>query len=254
MSVSKQRPYVLTIAGHDPSGGAGLNADIKTMEAFGVIGLSVCTAITCQTEDSFEEVFWISKKKIKKQLEPLLSRYDVNYVKVGIIEDLDLLLWLVKWMRNYNPDIFILWDPVLKTSTGFPLHKKLSSGLLKKILELIDLITPNWEEIGRLADKRDPIEGAKYLSKFTTVYLKGGHRVDERGVDYLWINKEVQAFTPDMVSALSKHGSGCVFSSALLSGLSLQQSLPEACVSAKKYVEAFLDSSNGLLGIHYSGV
>jgi hydroxymethylpyrimidine/phosphomethylpyrimidine kinase len=254
MSISKQRPYVLTIAGHDPSGGAGLNADIKTMEVFGVFGLSVCSAITCQTEDSFDEVFWVSKKKIKKQLEPLLNRYNINHVKVGIIEDLDLLLWLVKWLKNYNPDIFIIWDPVLKTSTGFPLHKKLPSGLLKKIWELIDMVTPNWEEIGQLSGKRDPMEGAKYLSKFTTVYLKGGHRVDERGVDYLWINKEVQAFTPDKVSALSKHGSGCVFSSALLSALSLQQSLPEACVSAKKYVEAFLHSSNGLLGTHYSGV
>ena len=144
MSAVNNRPYVLTIAGHDPSGGAGLNADIKTMEALGVQGLSVCTAITYQTEDSFNDVAWLSTKKIKKQLMPLLERYQIDFVKIGIMEDISTLKWILRTLRSYNPDILILWDPVLKTSTGFKLQKKISTSTLREILEQIDVFTPNW--------------------------------------------------------------------------------------------------------------
>jgi hydroxymethylpyrimidine/phosphomethylpyrimidine kinase len=251
MSALNQRPYVLTIAGHDPSGGAGLNADIKTIEAFGVQGLSVCTAITYQTEDSFEDLVWLSAKKIRKQLMPLLERYRIDYVKIGIIEDIATLKWVLKTLRSYNPDIWILWDPVLKTSTGFRLQKKISLSSLRELLEQIDIFTPNWEEIAVLTDKRDPMEGAKSLSKYCAVYLKGGHKDEQKGVDYLWEMKEMTAFQPTVLSEYGKHGSGCVFSSALISSLSLGQTLNASCLQAKAYIEQYLLSSETLLGIHY---
>lgn len=251
MSAVNNRPYVLTIAGHDPSGGAGLNADIKTMEALGVQGLSVCTAITYQTEDSFNDVVWLSTKKIKKQLMPLLERYQIDFVKIGIIENISTLKWILKTLRSYNPDILILWDPVLKTSTGFKLQKKISTSTLREILEQIDVFTPNWEEIAVLSDKRDPMEGAKSLSKYCTVYLKGGHKEDQKGVDHLWQMKQMTVFHPTAISEYGKHGSGCVFSSALIASLALGQTMNDACLQAKSYIERYLLSSETLLGIHY---
>jgi hydroxymethylpyrimidine/phosphomethylpyrimidine kinase len=249
----EDRPCVLTIAGHDPSGGAGLSADLKTMEHLGVQGLSVCTAITCQTEFHFEEIFWVGKKKLKKQLTPLLETYPIDFVKIGIIEDVATLLWLVKYLKEHHSGIFILWDPVIKTSTGFTFHKKLSTSAIKEVLENIDLVTPNWEEIVILADKRDPMQGARSLSKICPVYLKGGHHEEAKGVDYLWMQKVEEAFVPEHVSLHSKHGSGCVFSAALISFLAKGDNLALACISAKKYIESFLDSSETLLGIHYLG-
>jgi hydroxymethylpyrimidine/phosphomethylpyrimidine kinase len=251
MPMTTIRPYVLTIAGHDPSGGAGLSADLKTMEAIGVQGLSVCTAFTCQTEHHFEEIFWLSKKKLKKQLTPLLETYPIDFVKIGIIEDLKTLHWLVIHLKEHHPDIFILWDPVIKASTGFTFHKKMSTSSVKQVLEHIDMLTPNWEEISVLSDKRDPMQGAKALSKICPIYLKGGHHDADKGVDYLWMQKVEEAFVPEHVSLHSKHGSGCVFSSALISYLARGYNLASACIAAKLYVGNFLDSTETLLGIHY---
>jgi len=247
----EERPYVLTIAGHDPSGGAGLNADIKAMEAIGVQGLSICTSVTYQTEDTFEGVSWIGKKQIKKQLVPILERYKIDYVKIGIIRDPDVLLWLVRSLKDYHPHIFIIWDPVLSTSTGFRIQQRLKPRAVKAILEYVDLITPNWHEIAVLSKKRDPFKAARHLSKYCSVYLKGGHNEAEKGIDYLWAEGTENAFVPEFVSAYEKHGSGCVFSAALISYLSLAYTLDSACVAAKRYVAEYLDSSEQLLGIHY---
>ena len=91
--MAEDRPYVLTIGGHDPSGGAGITADIKTMESIGVQGMSVCTALTFQTEDYFEGLVWVEKKELKKQLKPILEQYNIKVVKIGIIENLQMRLF-----------------------------------------------------------------------------------------------------------------------------------------------------------------
>jgi hydroxymethylpyrimidine/phosphomethylpyrimidine kinase len=245
-------PIVLTIAGHDPCGGAGLSADLKVFEAIGLTGMSVCTAITYQNEDTFEDVVWISKKKIKKQLEVLLEKYPIDYVKIGIIEDMDTLVWVVNFIKSYNKKTIILWDPIISASAGFRFHKKMAIKSLQEVFDTISIVTPNWEEMEMLSGKREPREGAKYVSKSCAVYLKGGHNAELPGVDYLWEEKIENAFTPESVSSYSKHGSGCVFSAALLAYLAKNESLVEACSSAKLYVEKFLNSSPGLLGKHYA--
>lgn len=246
-----ERPFVLSVGGHDPSGGAGVTADVKTMEAVGVQGLSVCSALTYQTEDSFEGLEWISKKGIKKQLKPILERYKVSVVKIGIIENLKVLEWLVSSLKEYDSHIIIIWDPVVKTSTGYRLHKNLSSARLKNALKYIDIITPNWKEMTELTGKKDALVTAKKMSHITTVYLKGGHNEENIAVDYLLNDGEEIVFLPDYISAFEKHGSGCVFSSALASYLALSVPIDAACVAAKRYIAEYLDSSESLLGVHY---
>lgn len=252
--MNEERPIVLSIGGHDPSGGAGVTADIKTMEAIGVQGMSACSSITFQTEDSFDGLFWLKKKQLKKQLKPILERYQVACVKIGIIENLKVLKWLVKSLKEFDAKIFIIWDPVVKTSTGYTLHKKLSISQLKNTIQYIDLMTPNWNEILQLTQKKDAIRSAQKLSKYTSIYLKGGHNEENIGVDYLFHNGEQMIYLPEYTSQNEKHGSGCVFASALASYIALSQPMDIACVAAKRYVLEYLDSSESLLGIHYQSL
>lgn len=248
------RPYVLTIGGHDPSGGAGLTADLKTMESIGVQGMSVCTALTYQTEDHFEGLVWMNKKELKKQLKPIIEQYEFTVVKIGIIENLEVLKWIVQSIKTYQPNIIIIWDPVIKTSSGFQIHDKLSHRFLKSVLKYIDIITPNWNEMIQLIGENDVLKAAAKLSDSTMVYLKGGHNEENIGMDYLFVKGAETGFVPEYVSSQQKHGSGCIFSSALASYLALAYSLDSACVASKRYITEYLDSSDTLLGIHFQSL
>src|ERR1700729_4382873 len=107
------RPYVLSIAGFDPSGGAGILADIKTFEAQQTLGLGVCSALTYQTENTFEGVTWVNKDTIIKQLAPLLKAYSIDYVKIGLIENMEVLNSIIDYLLGKNPSMRIIWDPIL---------------------------------------------------------------------------------------------------------------------------------------------
>ncbi|HUH75493.1 MAG TPA: hydroxymethylpyrimidine/phosphomethylpyrimidine kinase [Chitinophagales bacterium] len=252
--INEDRPYALTIGGHDPSGGAGVTADLKTMESIGVQGMSVCSSLTFQTEDHFEGLVWMSKKEIKKQLKPIIEQYNFSVVKIGIIENLQVLKWIAQSIKTYQPNIIIIWDPVIKTSSGFKLHDKLSHRFLISVLKYIDIITPNWNEMIELIGEKDVLTAAEKLSETTMVYLKGGHNDMNIGTDYLFVKGSETVFVPEYVSSQQKHGSGCIFSSALASYLALSYSLDSACVASKRYITEYLDSSETLLGIHFQSL
>src|SRR5690606_34283761 len=118
----KKRPYILSVAGFDPSGGAGVLADIKTFEAYKTIGLGVSTALTYQTEDSFLGVDWHTEKQLEMQLETLLKRYPVEIAKIGLVESLNSLDHILDILQNYRPGMKIIWDPILKASAEFTFH------------------------------------------------------------------------------------------------------------------------------------
>jgi hydroxymethylpyrimidine/phosphomethylpyrimidine kinase len=257
------RPVVLSVAGLDPSGGAGLLADIKTFEEHKVYGLGVCTAQTIQTENEFISVKWEDEKEILKAVDVMLSKYDVKAVKIGIIENISCLKTLVGFINEKNPDIKIVWDTVIKSSTGFDFWKGAMNGeTLKDILMKVFLITPNYNEAAMLVPSATPKEAAKILSTYCNVLLKGGHNDAEKGVDYLYL-KTGQGFPNGAVTPLSfgegpgvrikppKHGSGCVMSSAITANLGLGYDLHTSCINAKQYIERFLASNNSLLGYHH---
>jgi len=110
-----ERPLVLTIAGHDPSGGAGLNADLKVFEQYKVYGFSVCTANTVQTDKEFFEINWVDAEVVKMQLEKLLQNFSIDFFKIGIIESAQLLKEVVEMIRSYCFDAKIIWDPILSS-------------------------------------------------------------------------------------------------------------------------------------------
>ncbi|MDB0599636.1 bifunctional hydroxymethylpyrimidine kinase/phosphomethylpyrimidine kinase [Tenacibaculum maritimum] len=120
----KRKQYILTIAGLDPSGGAGITSDIKTFEAHNAYGLSVCTAITVQHDLSFKSCTWMAKNLILSQIDILFERFTINVVKIGIIQSWEFLLEVVQKLKELKKEVKIILDPILKASTGFDFHHK----------------------------------------------------------------------------------------------------------------------------------
>ncbi|MDP5230213.1 MAG: hydroxymethylpyrimidine/phosphomethylpyrimidine kinase [Cellulophaga sp.] len=249
--MQNDKNYILTIAGHDPSGGAGITSDIKTFEALGLYGLSVCTAVTVQNDITFKHCEWMSVKMIISQIETLFDRFKISVVKIGIIQSWDVLSLVLDTLHALNSEVKIILDPILKASAGFDFHTTENQNLLHKIWKQCYLVTPNYDEIKLLHPNLDKQNTIAYISNFTNIYLKGGHRLDKKGWDELYYNKIVMIHIPPKTEKVSeKHGSGCVLSSALASYILLNQNLEDASKNAKNYTETFLNSNNSLLGTH----
>lgn len=243
--------YILTIAGLDPSSGAGITSDIKTFEAHNLYGLSVCTAVTVQNDIDFKVCKWIEKEMILNQIEVLFNRFTISVVKIGIIESWEILLEVIEVLKKLNPTIKIILDPILKASAGYKFHSEENLEILEKVLKECEFITPNYEEIKALFPKKTIEETIDFISEKTNVYLKGGHRTEKKGWDEVYYSKIVKMnIPPNVDSVFEKHGSGCVLSAALAANLLKEKSLEDACKEAKWYTEQFLNSNETLLGVH----
>jgi hydroxymethylpyrimidine/phosphomethylpyrimidine kinase len=250
--MSTNRPFVLTIAGFDPSGGAGILADAKTFEQHCVYGFAVNTGNTIQTENEFYEIQWTVLDFVLKSMEKLFGNYTIKAVKIGIVPSLDYLKEIVFAVKRLSPKTKIIWDTVLKSTTEFDFISIESQVVLIEILKGIDLITPNYNEILQLSSEEINAETiTEILSKYCAVLLKGGHNPDEIGVDYLYLENEIFKLKPNEASVFEKHGSGCVLSSAITANIALEQDLKTACTNAKNYIENYLQSNQTKLGYHY---
>ena len=247
-----ERPLALTIAGFDPSGGAGLLSDIKTFEANQVYGLGVCTALTVQHENRFNSVQWVDIELIIKQAKLLFEKYSIEYVKIGLIKSLDDLSIIITTLLAWNPDVIIIWDPILKASAGFNFHDEINANTLKTILKQIYVITPNLPEANLLvSDSINTEQKALILAENCAVFLKGGHGDLDESKDLLFYQNKRVEYLAERISHGEKHGSGCVLSSAIIANLAKGFPLEKACREAKKYITAFLGSNDSLLGYHH---
>jgi hydroxymethylpyrimidine/phosphomethylpyrimidine kinase len=247
-----KRPIVLSIAGFDPTGGAGVLSDAKTFEQYGCLGMAVLTGNTNQTESDFISVNWFDKENILDQLKPILSNYELSAVKIGIVENLDTLQAVLREVKNRFPIIQIVWDPVLAASSGFELHTSWNVKALQGVLTDIDLITPNVLEVRKLTEIADEIEGAFALAQHAAVLLKGGHSSLRLGVDLLFEGSIPREIPPKVEpeNCFPKHGSGCILSAAIASNLAHGKTILEACQEAKFYTEKRLSSNEHLLAYH----
>jgi len=246
------RRIVLSIAGFDPCGGAGIFADIKTFEQHKVYGLGISTAQTVQTENDFISIKWEDENNMMQSLETMLSNYDVKAVKIGIVENISRLKSLVSFVHQKNATTKIVIDTVIKSSSGFNFwNEKMNEEILIDILSSTFLITPNYNEAMQLMPSSNAKEAAQKLSAYCNVLLKGGHNKTEVGVDYLFTKNCIEKIAAGTNTVSAKHGSGCVLSAAITANLALGFNLLTACINAKKYVEQFLSSNNTLLGYHY---
>ncbi|SHL88642.1 hydroxymethylpyrimidine/phosphomethylpyrimidine kinase [Chitinophaga jiangningensis] len=247
--VQTDKPFVLSIAGLDPSGGAGLLADIKTFEYNNAYGLGVCTAITVQTGTQFHSVEWIPLYQVMAQVKPLLQTYPVAWCKIGIVQDIYTLSSLVHQLKQLQPGIRIILDPVLKATAGFNFHGIVHREAWKQLFDAIHLLTPNYEEAKQLTGYDTGEAAAEVIATCCHVLLKGGHHPLQAGVDTLYLPSPQKIF-PGTTAITAKHGSGCVLSAAITANLAQGQSLLTACINAKVYTENFLSSNTSPLGFH----
>ena len=248
-----QNTYILSIAGMDPSGGAGLPADLKTFEAMGIYGLAVCSAITYQTHKTFTGMEWVSEKSMQKQLEPLLSEYTIDAVKIGIIQNTEVLQNILNLLHNRLPNALIIWDPVLSASSGYPFLQDLDRKKLLDIGKHVHIITPNKKEMALLSVPHDLNETACLLSESCHVLITQYQKQNGLITDCLFEKGESTPMSDTEIIRGEKHGSGCVFSSALAASLLLENNLQNAVMKARAYIREYLGSGSSLLGYHYKG-
>lgn len=257
---------MIAVGGFDPSGGAGLLADAKTIEQHGVPGLGVCTALTYQNENTIEKIDWLTNEQVILQLKVLFEKYFPAVAKIGIVRDAEMLNAIIEFLLSKNKNIRIIWDPVVASSSGFDFHSGKNNWM--SALKNIFLITPNIPEAKAITGIDDEERAAVFLAKQCNVLLKGGHSSSDTSNDLLFENsplprrggrgEDVSKNDFEKIISISgekfsrtKHGTGCVLSSAIASNLTLGKNLEESCRAAKEYVTQFILSNDGLLGSHH---
>lgn len=247
------RKYVMTVAGLDPSGGAGLIADIKTFEQHRVYGLSICTAATLQTAETFHAIRWTPLHEVLRDIDTMMEAYPVDVVKTGIVPSFQYLSEIVQRIKKKNPVAKIIVDPVLRSSSGFDFISKQDKSKFEKLLRSVHLLTPNAPEILSLTGEDNPMHAATSLSRHCHVLLKGGHLTEALGfADHLFVKGILHVIAGSNEKSVGKHGSGCVLSAAIAANVALGLPLEQACFEGKAYTEKFLSSNSTLLGYHYA--
>ena len=242
------KPYALSIAGFDPSAGAGVLADIKTFENNGVYGFGVVSALTWQNDVEFEKAEWIAADKIISQIGVLLRRFEIRYIKIGLIESMEVLKYMISFLYQQIKDPVIIFDPILNASAGYTFHS-VQEDFIQSI-EGIYCITPNIPEANQLFGAEGLNEKLEELSETINVYLKGGHSNENISTDLLFVKDHTYAFPNDRLPKGEKHGSGCVLSGALTAQLALGNDIAVAAENANRYTYQFLGSNETLLGYH----
>ncbi|MEC7169174.1 MAG: bifunctional hydroxymethylpyrimidine kinase/phosphomethylpyrimidine kinase [Pseudomonadota bacterium] len=247
----KPKSKILIIAGSDSSGGAGIQADIKTVTALGGYAMTAITAVTAQNTTGVKSVISIPPKEIKKQI--LFSSKDIqpNAVKIGMLYSSKVIDSVIESLKKIKTKKIVL-DPVMVAKGGAKLIndtavKTLQSKLIKKVL----LITPNIPEAEVLTDKKinnldDMINAAKILLKngAKNVLLKGGHLKSSKKINNIYANKKVvKIFQTRKIATKNTHGTGCTLSSAITSFLSCGKPLKISCELGIKYVNQAIISN-----------
>jgi len=248
-------PIVLTIAGSDSGGGAGIQADIKAISATGSYACSVITAITAQNTLGVSAIFPIPLEHVEKQLDAVFRDIHVSAVKIGMLADADIIRVVAAKIRQYRPKFLVL-DPVMVATSGDPLLEKSAiSSLKSELLGLADVITPNLPEAALLIDRPVPRNEAEMMQMVNdlrqlgarTVLLKGGHLSDSpESVDLLITADKVERLSATRIDTQNTHGTGCTLSSAIASYLAQGDSLTDAVAKAKAYLHAALAQADTL--------
>ena len=243
---------VLSIAGSDSSGGAGIQADIKTMTANGVYGMSAITALTAQNTMGIYSVLEVPSDFLKAQLDAVFTDIFPDAVKIGMVSSPELIETISKSLTFYNAKNIVL-DPVMVATSGAALTKANAiNSLQEKLFPLATLITPNIPEAeilsGRKIDSsRDMELSAHDLSEKygCAVLLKGGHRINDAN-DLLCQNGNTKWFSGKRIDILNTHGTGCTLSSAIASNLAKGVPLIQSIENAKRYISDALASNLNL--------
>ncbi len=256
-----RKPCLLSFAGFDPSGGAGILADLAVFNALGCRGMAVATALTAQNSQGVSSWEPVAPELLQHQLRALVADFSFAGVKLGMLGRASAI---AAWLEVWEPAKFgfLLLDPLIFSSSGLALLDPAAQALLvQKIFPFVDLLTPNLPEGEALTKIKLPSPGGANSPEFSeallqmgeallalgpkAVLLKGGHGQGP-AVDYLFRPGQRQAFSLPRLSGPSPHGTGCHLSSAILARLSLGDSLPEAVSRAKGLLSAWMQNAQSL--------
>ncbi len=235
-------PKVLTIAGFDPSGGAGVVADLRTFAVFEVWGVAAVTSITYQNTSGISGVYHLPPQAVLRQLEAIVSDISIDAVKIGMLGSEETIAIIIPFLQRHR--LFpIVIDPVLKSSSGYPLLNEGGIKLLKEeLFPLAKVVTPNLSESSTLSGVgvstlQDMKEAARIIHSYgpKNVVITGGH-LKQKATDLLYDGKEYALFDSPKIKTPSMHGIGCTFSSAIAAQLSRGVELKVAIKRAKHYI------------------
>ena len=246
----KPKSKILIIAGSDSSGGAGIQADIKTVTALGGFAMTAVTAITAQNTTGVNSVVPIPPKEIEKQI--LFTSKDIkpDAIKIGMLHSSEVIFSVMKSLRKIKTKKIIL-DPVMVAKGGFKLiNDKAVKTLKEKLIKKVHLITPNIPEAEVLTKTKikslnDMIRAANILLNFgvKNILIKGGHRDTKTMEDILLNKKELKIFKNKKIKTKNTHGTGCTLSSAIATLFACGKNINKSCELGIKYVNQSIRSN-----------
>ncbi len=242
-------PIVLSIAGSDPSSGAGVQADIRTFQKLGVYGLGVITSLTVQNTRGVSDTLHVDAEYVYKQIKALFEDIPINTVKIGMLGSSDIVEAVYEALKEGYPQSIVLDTPIA-SKNGFPLLEEEAIDKLKELLIPIStVITPNTHEASILSGVEihsieDVKESAKILKELgaKSVLIKGGHLQSQKALDILLYEDKFFSFEGKRYP-FEVRGTGCVFASAIASNLAKGMELPESVRRAKDFINKAIAES-----------
>ncbi|MDN3668323.1 bifunctional hydroxymethylpyrimidine kinase/phosphomethylpyrimidine kinase [Echinicola jeungdonensis] len=250
MNTQYQYIKLLTIAGSDSGGGAGIQADLKTFSALGCYGMSVITAVTSQNTCGVRNILGVQGNHVASQLDAVLEDLPPRAIKIGMLHRPEIVEIVSEKLQALN-ETPIVFDPVMVSTSGDPLITLETVELLKeKLFPLCDLVTPNLDEAETLEgfpvrNKKDMEEVGKRILHYGSkaVLVKGGHLEGNQVFDVLCQRGgKITIFKGEKISTSNSHGTGCTLSSAIASFLAQGKNLEEAVREGREYVRNALES------------
>jgi hydroxymethylpyrimidine/phosphomethylpyrimidine kinase len=254
-------PVALTIAGSDSSGGAGIQADLKTFAALSVYGASVITALTAQNTRGVSGIHLVPSEFVSAQIDAVFGDLDVKAVKIGMVAQLATIDAIAAGLEKWSPKHIVL-DPVMVATSGDRLlAADAVEALRSKLIPHASIITPNLPEAAALLD--EPVaaseaaiesQGRRLLAMgCSAVLIKGGHGQGSESVDYLVNGNGMMALAAPRIATKNTHGTGCSLSSAIAAGLAKGDELQTAVVNAKTWISAAIAAADRLDVGHGNG-
>ena len=233
---------VLTIAGSDPSGGAGIQADLKTITALGAFGMSVITALTAQNTLGVQGIYEVPTEFVEKQFASVMTDIGVDAVKTGMLTTTEIVTAVAGLIREYGIEKVVV-DPIMAAKGGEALIKgEVKKTLIRELIPVAFVVTPNIPEAEvlaemKIADIHDMENAARIIHNrgAKNVLVKGGHLTGD-AVDILYDGKHFHAFSTSRIENGETHGTGCTYSAAIATLLAKGQNIAEAVKGAKAYI------------------
>jgi hydroxymethylpyrimidine/phosphomethylpyrimidine kinase len=247
-------PVALTIAGSDCSGGAGVQADLKTFAALGVYGASVITALTAQNTTGVSAIHQVPADFVTAQIDAVFGDLDVKAVKIGMVAQRAIIEAIVAGLSRWSP-MHVVLDPVMVATSGdHLLAGDAVDALRTKLIPRASLLTPNLPEAAALLE--EPVaeseaaiarQGERFLAMgCRAVLIKGGHGQGNESIDYLFTGGSTIALAAPRIATKNTHGTGCSLSSAIAAGLAKGEDMESAARAAKAWISAAIAAADRL--------